>query len=151
MPPEEVKHSVHTHGTAARHGGGNISLSLALLPAKPGWDLSPAPREQGWAHLEGFDDHCGYQVCSSHLFRCNNSQKDSVMREGWGKGTSVNKGVFGGRNPICPAQEFGMLRLLRQRGFTCVKCRFPLCSWIFPVCKHHNHRKEIPARAPGWP
>lgn len=55
VPPEEVKHSVHTHGTAARHGGGNISLSLALLPAKPGWDLSPAPSQQGWAHLQGLD------------------------------------------------------------------------------------------------
>lgn len=56
VAPEEINNSVHTHGTAARHGGGNISLCLALLPAKPGWNVSPAPRGAGWVYLEGFND-----------------------------------------------------------------------------------------------
>lgn len=45
-----------------------------------------------------------------------------------------------------------MLRSLKQRGFTRVNCRFPLCCrFFFPVCKHHNHREEIPAPVQGCP
>lgn len=71
VPPEEINHSVHTHGTAARHGGGNISLSLALLPAKPGWDISPAPViRDGFAWRVWISTvHCGHSGLSFPPFQ----------------------------------------------------------------------------------
>lgn len=134
-------------------GGTSPSVLLFFLEKQPGMFHLLTVNKDGfiWRVLITAG-HCGHSVLSSsNLFRCSNSQNYPVMMEGWGKGSLVNTWVFGGRNPICPAQEFGMLRILRQRGFTCVNCRFLLRSWIFPVCKHHNHRDEIPAHVQGCP
>lgn len=90
VAPEEINHSVHTHGAAARHGGGNVSLCLALLPAKPGWKISPAPTEPGWVCLEGFNDS------SSQLFPPFQMEQFTKLLCYDGKGSLVNTQSFWG-------------------------------------------------------